>query len=533
MRTLFTALSLAFILATAFPAFAQESVRRPRPRLLESFSAGPYDFQLMVRGYVLKGSRVEYPVSVNLLQNGKRLDSITLGENALTQDFVRRPVIEAWPKEQARMEPDAKTWTADFGQSHTAVMVRPVQLAPDLTGILVSQTWGEESVQRSHTLYVIYKGQFKATWSLAEQGSVQAIAYPITMDGRQHVLALENRRGLMGIDDSPDLRRYSLVSFEAETKAITSTPLPAKGYPLYAVSIAFFSDTQQARAAAKGLPCSGASDIWALDTLELSGFSRNGRIMLGDIFVSIQDAKSYLLGLVGCRGAENAEINVIHEKDEENSGITKTSYGSLPVFSQVHTKEDTIIALGAGMHLRYERFITMEAVRKGLPPEPKHSLNIIIYKNNNPIQELRDLEYFPADKNEELRFEIADYNMDGRPDFSFVRENRNNLIYRSVYLYDAMRDIYRFGREFSELTNMAVDSEKKLITARFYAASCDRWTNEYTVGRFDELSLTHSYGSECGPRDDNYYIVFDRYYADDELIKEHFERVPLSRRNPR
>lgn len=528
MYKLFTAISLFFLLASAFPSLAQEPIRRPRPRLLETFSAGPYDFQLSVRGYVVKGSGVEYPIAVNLLRNGKRLDAITLGENAPSQNFVQRPAIEAWPKEQARMEPGAKTWTVDLGQSHTAVMVRPVQLAPDLIGILVSQTWGQESVQRSHTLYVVYKEKFKATWSLAEKGSVQVIAYPVTMGGRQHVLVLENRRGLLGIDDTPDLRRYRLVSFEPETKAITSIPLPAKGYPLYAASIAFFPDTQQARAAAKSLPCSGASDMWALDTQEFSGFSRNGRVMLGNLFFSIHDAKNYMLGLVGCKGAENAEISVIQEQDEESVEVSKSSYGSLPVFSQVHTKEETTLTLSSDMHLRFERFISTDAVHKGLPPEPKHSLNILIYKNNKPIQELRGQEYVPADNDEELRFESADYNMDGYPDFSFMRENRNNLIYRSVYLYDPVRETYKFSRAFSELTNLAVDSEKSMITARFFAASCDSWTNEYTVSKFDELNLTHSFGSECGPRDENYYIVFDRYYASDELIKEHFERIPLT-----
>ena len=109
-----------------------------------------------------------------------------------------------------------------------------------MPGLLVSLTWGAESVQRSHTLYVIFKGQLRATWSITEQTPGQAIAYPVEFsDGQEAVVALETRRGMLGIDDSPDVRRFSLIRYDSEEKSITSTPLPTPGTPLYAVGIGF------------------------------------------------------------------------------------------------------------------------------------------------------------------------------------------------------------------------------------------------------------------------------------------------------
>ena len=245
---------------------------------------------------------------------------------------------------------------------------------------------------------------------------------------------------------------------------------------------------EKARAEDRLHTCARAGELWALETEELPGLARRGKIILGNLLFSVNDAKQYLLELAGCAGAEQARITAIRAQDDPDLDLPEESYDtrrSLPVFSQSRANEKPPVELGAGMHLRYEQFLVLDASRKGIPAEPGRTLNVLIYKNNHPVQELRDLAYEPSDKNDDPRLEAADYNMDGFTDFSFIREIRNGLVYRSVYLYNPLRELYVFSSAFSGLTNLEVDPGQKIVSERFFSGQCDNWKTEYTVRGLD------------------------------------------------
>lgn len=155
-------------------------------------------------------------------------------------------------------------------------------------------------------------------------------------------------------------------------------------------------------------------------------------------------------------------------------------------------------------------------------------LNVSIYRDDELIQELNNLSYAILDGNDQDLIDTDDYNLDGQPDFSFVASFGNVMVMRDVYLFDAQKGQFVYSESFSDLPCLDVDRDNNLVVGGcFHSSACENWTEEYRVNGFDQLELVRSFGTECGPAGSDYYLTFDRRYANGQLSQDDTQRVPL------
>lgn len=256
------------------------------------------------KGEVLHGC----PLRVRLLAGGKVRDGMTFGHPAcgeLTEleedsEMVGRPrgVDAAAP---------ARVWTTRADWCDLRLTVRPVRLAPDETGLLVSEVTGTEAVASQHWLFVGHGGRLSAIWSTEDEVLPEAdvVLIPTQTGPSEDVVVIqlvtEGGEGQEGHDVVQRIVARRL-RWDATASGLVITSLPQVDTPLYLVHVATFANAAAARAAALRPParCEGA---WR----QIQKIRRIRQILPGSLFPGL-GLRGFILGQVFATraGAETA-----------------------------------------------------------------------------------------------------------------------------------------------------------------------------------------------------------------------------------
>lgn len=124
---------------------------------------------------------------------------------------------------------------------------------------------------------------------------------------------------------------------------------------------------------------------------------------------------------------------------------------------------------------------------------------------------------------------VADFNFDGRMDFSVLSSMGASVIFHDVFLFHPETGRYLRNETMSELPCVTTDTEENvLVGSCFHGSACENWQEAYTVSGFDELVLVRRWGTECCPASESCYYVYDtRYDKDGNVISDERTRHPF------
>ncbi len=295
------------------------------PYVIETFDAGAYQYQLVVTPCVERLSRyghqeTECPIVVNLLKEGKRVDSQELPLPAYI------PILEhkyIWPKWGAMLynhNPAQKVWSFGYEYWHVSLLPKLVKLDDKQNGLLVTQHYGFEVLNDEHVLYTEYKGKLQRIWSHAGLPPPYQWSeiYPVTADGKPYLLFWRNSP-----DDQTTKHEAYLLRWNSNKKTVEPIALPTADIPLYAVAIEFYdSDEEETEIACKrnselhdttkenytkliGIPY---VETYILSTRNYPGLPQDKKMMSGNVFFSLEEARKLQQGLKDCEPSTDSEI---------------------------------------------------------------------------------------------------------------------------------------------------------------------------------------------------------------------------------
>jgi hypothetical protein len=204
---------------------------------------------------------------VQLRRNGEVLDSVPLDFAAsppqLRKEIAGKTIGAGDPLAD---DQDLPAWIAGEGETTVATAARSMKLAPEESGLLVSQSGGFEHVKRRHYLFAAVDNKLKRVWT-GEEGAGPAWSATILVDaasGRaQDILYLTGFQPGGGEPDTIDARRYQ---WDPAGKVLIEAP-PG---PLYGVIVGDFANPDLARTAS-AQPCLSAYSTVRARDLGLAG----------------------------------------------------------------------------------------------------------------------------------------------------------------------------------------------------------------------------------------------------------------------
>jgi hypothetical protein len=293
-------------------------------KILETFSAGVFRYQIVALPCVKKEKTSECPIAVNLLKNGRRLDREILPQAAANRKFVRRPIDPGWTYRLFDAAPKLRVWTSGYENDYVGVLARAVPLGATHRGLLITQLTGFERLHRDHLLYAVENNKLKKLWSFSEDPSgriVWSSVYPVIHQNQNYLLFWQGAQGYSknSGDDEPDSEQASLLNWPAGKNVIEAMPLPAKELPLYLVVSSFYSSVAQARDAVRKIagkevacPESVASNILALATAEYPKLTRQEKAFSGSLFFTKSQADDFQQELTHCTPAIKSETFILN-----------------------------------------------------------------------------------------------------------------------------------------------------------------------------------------------------------------------------
>ena len=198
------------------------------------------------------------------------------------------------------------------------------------------------------------------------------------------------------------------------------------------------------------------------------------------------------------------------------------------------------LKLSSGRWLTYEPAPGASADDEGRPSK----ILVRIYKNNKQAQEI------PVEISDRIMSDAdvvtADYNLDGKLDFSCPDTAGNVMIFRSVYLYNPKSDSFELSEAFSQLPCIEVNPATKRVGGYcFHNSAVENWIEEYTVHGWDALELVHQKGTmpslvpiqpkDAAPSGDVEYtyedafLVYDTVYKNGRVVSHKEEKVPFDK----
>ncbi|MDR3054222.1 MAG: hypothetical protein LBU53_02300 [Zoogloeaceae bacterium] len=287
-------------------------------KILETFHAGEFQYQIAVEPSVVikdpseeNEARTEYPMTIHLLKNGKRVDKAILSQASLLPDFRAEHFVPDYSKRKLR------SWSSGHEISRGVTWAQTVRLDAVNTGLLVTQSRGWEHVTDNHELYVIYKGKLKKVWSFSgDPGSpwISSWVYPV-FDQKQHVLLFLRYQSPNYTAKDHDTYEVDMLRWQADRGTIETIPLPVKDFPLYVVVIDFYPDMVQARETAPKPYC---TNYWnyvlaSRDYPQLGKLKNSKDFFSGNIFFTVDEAQKYQEALKQCEPATDSRIFILNE----------------------------------------------------------------------------------------------------------------------------------------------------------------------------------------------------------------------------
>jgi hypothetical protein len=285
---LFTLLAQAVALARSptHPPSAEDD----KPIVLETFHAGNLDLDLTMQPCRLH----ECPIHVRLLEAGHVVDHVALPVAPSSRRIKAEAVDQDWGADQG-----LTAWRSGFEADYVGTVGRLITVAPQTTGLLVSQRHGFEPVKREHLVVLPRHGKLRVIWK-AEQS-------PGATWNATHILPGSATRGqdIAYFQGSIDPAGSAADRFEAvrlrwdgASASFHATPLPDAAMPLYLLSLGTYESASKAREE-RAMRSFCLSPYWVLD---VSAFpiKSNAGALIGKIYMRRSQADAAARQVKGC-----------------------------------------------------------------------------------------------------------------------------------------------------------------------------------------------------------------------------------------
>ncbi len=294
------------------------------PYVIETFDAGTHHYQLVVMPCVERLSRFGYeetecPIVVNLLKEGKRVDSQELPLPAYIPILEHLYIRPSWGEMLYNHNPAQKVWSFGYDELSISLLPKLVQLDDQKTGLLVTQHYGFEAVNNLHVLYTERNGKLRRIWSHTDKTTRHhSEVYPVEANGKPYLLFWKNS------PDYPITRHEAfLLRWNARKTAIESIALPTADIPLYAVAIEFYDSGEDEAE----ILCERNGKLqWArnesynsligtpfvrsytISTHDYASLPHDKKMMSGNVFFTLDNARKFQQGLTDCEPSTDSEI---------------------------------------------------------------------------------------------------------------------------------------------------------------------------------------------------------------------------------
>jgi hypothetical protein len=210
-----------------------------KPIVLETFHAGNLDLDLTMQPCRLH----ECPIHVRLLDAGHVVDHVALPIPASYRRIKAEAVDQDWGADQG-----LTAWRSGFESDYVATVGRVITIAPQTTGLLVTQRHGFEPVKREHLLVLVRRGKLRVIWKAQESPGATWSATRVLSgsDARSQDIAY-----FQGFVDptgaAADHFEAVRLKWAGASASFNSTPLPDASMPLYLLSLGTYVSAAQAR----------------------------------------------------------------------------------------------------------------------------------------------------------------------------------------------------------------------------------------------------------------------------------------------
>jgi hypothetical protein len=243
------------------------------------------------------------PMRIRLIAGGKVLDSTAFGEHACGE---ATPTTADWLFGVAS---DTSAWSTSWHQCAIGVAARPVRVAPDDLGVLVSQRQGSEHVARKHWLFIGRGGKVVLAWSSDEEGKsdldVRVVEAP---NGQFEDVVVTD---VVPVDGDPDevterivVRRLHLDRLMGR---VIPSIMPDADFPLYLAYVGPFKSLAAARDPGKARPPTCVIPFGIVPGSLFPGLGLRGYLR-GAVLVRREEAEAKKIAAGRCPAAFSPKI---------------------------------------------------------------------------------------------------------------------------------------------------------------------------------------------------------------------------------
>jgi hypothetical protein len=129
----------------------------------------------------------ECPIAISLVEGSAIIDRTSAEWAASTREPVTEDVEHGWGAGDPAAAPaDLVAWATGEEERYVGTAVRPVRLAPNLTGVLIDQRSGFEHVKRHHALFIANGRRIERVWDVGESAGPEWTSVAIVPASNGH-----------------------------------------------------------------------------------------------------------------------------------------------------------------------------------------------------------------------------------------------------------------------------------------------------------------------------------------------------------
>jgi hypothetical protein len=273
---------------------------------LTTFGAGRFRYQLSIEPDKEPDplyQEIPWRFHVRLLDDGRVVDDQS-PFSAACGDAERIDVDQVYGA-----DPEAQAWrTTYLDHCEVLLAVRSVDLGPGLSGLLVTQQTGQESVYQLHWLFLEQNGKLETPWS-SPTGPGHASRVRVLPAGGKQQDDVAFIDASSPSEETPNTLDASRLHFD-RARGLATTPLPDVRTPLFVTSLGTF---KTADAALKGWeryrPCSFQYRIFKANLFQ--GARARG-FLLATVLARREDLKTEQTALSKCAGVPEPSLIEYH-----------------------------------------------------------------------------------------------------------------------------------------------------------------------------------------------------------------------------
>jgi hypothetical protein len=269
-----------------------------KPIVLQTFHGENFDFDLTM----LKCTLHECPIQVQLLDAGRVVDHLALPVPAVSRRLKAEAIDQDWGA-----DPGLTAWRSGLEGDYVATAARMLTLAPQVSGLLVSQRYGFEHVKHNHLFVVPRHGKLRVLWK-AEEGegpTWSATQILPALPGQGHDIAY-----LQAFLDPEEAvaERFEAVRlrWDAVSARLQATPLPDPATPLYLLSLGAYESIAKAREKRSAYSFC-LSSYWVLDASPFPGLA-SSKAVIGKVYRQRSLAETAARSIKSCLPSMSTQV---------------------------------------------------------------------------------------------------------------------------------------------------------------------------------------------------------------------------------